>query len=134
MTCRCAAGPAGHAPPGPTAIPGIGFAAEIEGGRRMLREPGYAALWDTDSEEVPLSRIVAQPAVKLLARSGRRDPDRFSELVAQTVDGLVEVTHSSTTGLVEISAVGVTKATGLAALSERLGIDPADVLAFGDMP
>jgi hydroxymethylpyrimidine pyrophosphatase-like HAD family hydrolase len=35
---------------------------------------------------------------------------------------------------VEISASGVTKATGLAALGERLGIGPADVLAFGDMP
>jgi hydroxymethylpyrimidine pyrophosphatase-like HAD family hydrolase len=36
--------------------------------------------------------------------------------------------------MVEISAAGVTKASGLAWLCDREGIDPADVLAFGDMP
>jgi Cof subfamily protein (haloacid dehalogenase superfamily) len=117
-----------------TAVPGIRFAAEIEGGRKLLREAEYSAHWDADAHEVPLSEIVAQPAVKLLARAGRRDPDEFAALVGTAVDGLAEVTHSSTTGLVEISATGVTKATGLAALSERLGIAAADVLAFGDMP
>jgi Cof subfamily protein (haloacid dehalogenase superfamily) len=116
------------------AVPGIAFAAEIEGGRRMLREAGYPALWDTDADEVPLSQVVAHPAVKLLARGARRDPDEFAALVDATVGGLVEVTHSSTTGLVEISATGVTKATGLAALCERRGVDAKDVLAFGDMP
>ena len=70
----------------------------------------------------------------MLARGGTRDPDEFSELIRTAVDGLVEVTHSSSSGLVEMSATGVTKATGLAALSERLGIAAADVLAFGDMP
>jgi Cof subfamily protein (haloacid dehalogenase superfamily) len=119
------------------AVPGIAFAAEIDGGRRMLHEPAYPVLWDTaesGASEAPLSEVVAQPAVKLLARGGRRDPDEFSALVTTTVGELVEVTHSSTTGLVEMSATGVTKAYGLAALSERLVIDAADVLAFGDMP
>ena len=119
------------------AIPGIAFAVEIEGGRRMLHEPAYPLFWDTTEPgvaEAPLSRLVAQPAVKLLARGGTRDPDEFSELIRTAVDGLVEVTHSSSSGLVEMSATGVTKATGLAALSERLGIAAADVLAFGDMP
>ena len=41
---------------------------------------------------------------------------------------------STFSGLVEISARGVTKATGLAALAGRLGIPAGDVLAFGDMP
>jgi hydroxymethylpyrimidine pyrophosphatase-like HAD family hydrolase len=44
------------------------------------------------------------------------------------------VTHSSTDGLLEISAQGVSKATGLALVSERLGVDAADAVAFGDMP
>jgi hydroxymethylpyrimidine pyrophosphatase-like HAD family hydrolase len=116
------------------AVPGLAFAAEIEGGRRLLRESGYPVLWDTDAYEVPLAELVAHPAVKLLARGGRRDPDEFAALIRTTVEGLVEVTHSSTTGLVEMSATGVTKATGLAALCERLGIAAEDVLAFGDMP
>ena len=44
------------------------------------------------------------------------------------------ITWSSTSSLLEISAAGVTKATTLAVLAEQLGIDPADVVAFGDMP
>ncbi len=37
-------------------------------------------------------------------------------------------------GLVEISAVGVTKATALARIADELGVAAADVVAFGDMP
>ena len=34
----------------------------------------------------------------------------------------------------EISAPGITKASGLALVCAELGIEPADVAAFGDMP
>jgi hydroxymethylpyrimidine pyrophosphatase-like HAD family hydrolase len=44
------------------------------------------------------------------------------------------MTHSSTTALVEISAAGVSKASGLARFAARHGVDAADVVAFGDMP
>ena len=37
-------------------------------------------------------------------------------------------------GLLEISAPGITKASGLALVCAELGIEPADVAAFGDMP
>lgn len=36
--------------------------------------------------------------------------------------------------MAEISAPGVTKASALARLCDRLGVPPADVVAFGDMP
>ena len=36
--------------------------------------------------------------------------------------------------MLEIGAAGVSKASGLAVLCARRGIDRADVLAFGDMP
>lgn len=120
-----------------TAVPGIAFAVEIEDGRRMLHEPAYSAGWErveAGAFEAPLSQIVAQPAVKLLGREVGRDPDELSALVQAAVADRVEATHSSYSGLVEMSAPGVTKATGLAALARRLGITPADVLAFGDMP
>jgi Cof subfamily protein (haloacid dehalogenase superfamily) len=116
------------------AIPGISFAVEIEGSRRMLHEPAYPVQWDDGASAAPLSELVAQPAVKLLARLVQGNSDRLADLVAATVADRVEVTHSSYSGLVELSATGVTKATGLAALSERLGIEPGSVLAFGDMP
>ncbi len=117
-----------------TVIPGIAFAVEIEGGRRMLHEPAYPAVWDDGAGEAPLSELVGHPAVKLLARSDQCDADQLADLVAAAVADRVEVTHSSYSGLVELSASGVTKATGLAALTERLGIEPAEVMAFGDMP
>jgi len=36
--------------------------------------------------------------------------------------------------MLEISARGVTKASALAWLAESLGVEAADVVAFGDMP
>ena len=52
----------------------------------------------------------------------------------KTIGPSVCLTHSSYSGLVEISAAGVTKAAGLAWYAARLGIDERDVLAFGDPP
>jgi hydroxymethylpyrimidine pyrophosphatase-like HAD family hydrolase len=37
-------------------------------------------------------------------------------------------------GFVEICPPGVDKASGLAVVAAALGVDPADVLVFGDMP
>lgn len=61
------------------------------------------------------------------------DPDRLQALadeVRRQVAG-VEVT-SSGKGNLEINAAGVSKASGLAALGERLGIPPEAMIAFGD--
>ena len=44
------------------------------------------------------------------------------------------VTWSSSTALLEISAPGVTKASTLAQVASGLGVEAADVIAFGDMP
>ena len=55
---------------------------------------------------------------------------------AKAIGGhLAEFSHSSTNDtLIEISAMGVSKASGLARLCRRLHIDREDVIAFGDMP
>jgi Cof subfamily protein (haloacid dehalogenase superfamily) len=117
-----------------TAVPEIAFAAEVDDGRRMVHEPAYRDLFDADTREAPLSEVVAQPAVKLLGRAPDRDPDELAALVLTAVADRIEATHSSFSGLVEISAHGVTKASALDALAARLDIPAADVLAFGDMP
>ena len=44
------------------------------------------------------------------------------------------MTHSSSVGLLEVGARGVTKAIGLAELAESHGITAAEVVAIGDMP
>jgi hydroxymethylpyrimidine pyrophosphatase-like HAD family hydrolase len=126
------------------AVPAVAFAVEHDGGRTMVYEPGYpVGAWEIDRTvvvEAPLSRVLARPAAKLLARCPDRDwagtgpSDEFTELVRSCLAGLAEATHSSSSGLVEISAVGVTKAYGLAWVAARLGVPAAEVVAFGDMP
>lgn len=121
-----------------SAVPSARFAVEIEDGRTLWHEADYPLRWDVDDPAVrpvtSLTELTSVAAVKLLVRAGERDPDEFTSLVTQCLDGLAEATHSSSSGLVEISAAGVTKAAGLAWLCERHGVPAADVVAFGDMP
>ena len=82
--------------------------------------------------------LLGRPAIKLLVRQ----PNASSDLMAAAVRELLgapsgtplDVTYSTGYGLIEISAPGVTKGTGLARLAGELGVAPADVLALGDMP
>jgi hypothetical protein len=119
-------------------IPGIALAVEVEDGRKFWYEQAWPPLWNADHKGVRMltspAEITSMPAVKLLARLPDSTPDAFFDLVSRTLGPVVETTHSSSSALVEISAAGVTKATGLAWLCERDGYPAADVVAFGDMP
>ncbi|GAB3854548.1 Cof-type HAD-IIB family hydrolase [Micromonospora andamanensis] len=119
-------------------IPDVSLAVEIVDSRQMRHEAHYPLRWDADEAAIraveTAEELLSAPAVKLLARAGEQDPDRFTRLVAAALTGLAEATHSSHSGLVEISAAGVTKAAGLAWYCHRIGVAAPDVLAFGDMP
>jgi Cof subfamily protein (haloacid dehalogenase superfamily) len=119
-------------------VPGVSFAVEVTDGRQMRHESDYPIRWDQNHDAVRLfespDELHAVPAVKLLARAGEQDPDTFVKAVAGALAGLAEATHSSYSGLVEISAAGVTKAAGLAWLADRYGVGADQVVAFGDMP
>jgi Cof subfamily protein (haloacid dehalogenase superfamily) len=109
-------------------------------------EPGYRHDWeisparDHAGNELPppliaeLATIISRPGVKLLAKDRDADPDHFLEYVTEMLGAQVSVTSSSSIGLLEIGAAGVTKASGLAYLAEQHGIDPTEVAAVGDMP
>ena len=84
--------------------------------------------------EMALPDLVGRPAIKLLIKGGGEPPDAFMDRVEDLIGTLVTVTRSGSSALVEISASGVTKASGLAALADQHGIDRADVAAVGDMP
>ncbi|GGQ45238.1 HAD family hydrolase [Couchioplanes azureus] len=120
------------------AVPDVALAVEVENGRSFWYEEKWPLHWDVEHQSVRMlttpEELTTAPAVKLLARSAEHGPDEFAELVSRTLGELAEATHSSSSALVEISAAGVTKAAGLAWLCEREGIDPAEVVAFGDMP
>ena len=81
-----------------------------------------------------LETISARAGVKLLAKDRGVDPDEFGRVAETLLAGRASVTHSSSYGLLEIAAVGITKATGLANLAARHGISASEVVAIGDMP
>ena len=120
-------------------IPGVVFAVEkgpvdgVPGG--FGREDGYLPRWDVAEVEVaPLERLYEGGVVKLLARQESMGSDELLAAARASLGALAEATHSSTDGLLEISATGISKASGLASLAEEQGIDAREVVAFGDMP
>ncbi len=120
-------------------IPGIAFAVEkgpvdgVPGG--FAREEVYRPRWDVAEVEVaPVEELFAAGAVKLLARHEEMGSDELLAVARQSLGALAEATHSSNDGLLEISASGISKASGLASLAEEHGVDAAEVVAFGDMP
>ncbi len=127
------------------AIPEVSFG--LEQGLNFAYEPHYSHDWDivprTDrnGRPVPEAKIAelselldGTPTMKLLAKGGELSPDAFMDQVEELVGELVTVTRSGHSALVEISAAGITKASGLAALAESLGIEQHQVAAVGDMP
>jgi Cof subfamily protein (haloacid dehalogenase superfamily) len=125
-------------------IPQVRFALEY--GLDFGYEPEYRHDWnivpDTDRAGRPLptpaavelAELLDKPAVKLLARGRGMAADEFMDLVEELVGDQVTVTRSGHSPLVEISATGITKAFGLAALADAHGIDRQQVAAVGDMP
>lgn len=95
---------------------------------------GWDAAAALGGRPVDAETLVSRGGTKLLAFDPQGDPDALVRRAEQAVGDLVTVTHSSGRGLVEMSARGVTKATGLAAFCEELGIKASEVVAFGDMP
>jgi HAD superfamily hydrolase (TIGR01484 family) len=81
-----------------------------------------------------IAELFVEPALKLLARHEELGYQEFWDRAAAATGDRAVITWSSTSSLLEISAAGVTKATTLAVLAEQLGIDPEEVVAFGDMP
>ncbi len=127
-----------------TAFPAVAFG--IEYGHRFAAEPRYVHDWEinpradrqgnliADPIVGPLDEIVVEPVVKLLVKDREADADSFLAAATELVGERATITHSSSFGLLEISAPGVTKATGLAELAGRHGIGADEVAAIGDMP
>lgn len=104
------------------AVGGATFAVERVGRSAFDRadelfavEPEYPHAWDTDEHSVqPRAELLAQPAVKLLVRNPALDSPELYALVREAVDPAVaQVTYSWGGGLLEVSAPGVSKMSGL---------------------
>jgi hypothetical protein len=115
--------------------PGTWFAVEY--GFEFRHEPIYKPRWDVDAPDVAeatLAEMVAAPAAKLLARHEELSSEEFVAIVDDVIGDRATVTHSSSDALAEISAMGVTKASGLAKVAAQHGIGAEDIVVFGDMP
>lgn len=116
------------------AVPGVGFAVE-RGVRGFGREGAYVPRWDNGQVQVaPLPELLEGGAVKLLARLEGSSSDDLLARARAAIGHLATTTHSSDDGLLEISALGVSKASALADLAAVDGIGPHESVAFGDMP
>ncbi|MGN0063488.1 MAG: Cof-type HAD-IIB family hydrolase [Nocardioides sp.] len=117
-------------------IPGTAFALESTHGFSREAEffPRLAVSRMPDTPIGRLEEIADDQVVKLLARHETLEAEPFWHEVEAQVGSLVTTTWSSMGPLVEISGSGVTKASTLEMLTADLGINAAEVVAFGDMP
>jgi Cof subfamily protein (haloacid dehalogenase superfamily) len=118
------------------ALPELAFA--VETGTDVFRGHGYRGGWNIDLNDPPerhdLDVVTSVDAAKLLASHPTMQVDELLAAVTDLVGDLVEPTHSNGRGLVEMGPLGVSKATTLAAFCAGIGVSPAEVVAFGDMP
>lgn len=103
-----------------------GMAAEYD----FLGE--FAGRWAV--REGSIEEIADEPALKLLGRLEAGDPDELRHAAHNVAGHLLEITGSMKTPLLEMSALGVTKATTLDEWCQGLGYTAENVVAFGDMP
>ncbi|MGW8883344.1 HAD family hydrolase [Streptomyces sp. NPDC055749] len=120
--------------------PGTSFAVEFTTG--IHYEPAYPPFHLDPGATVAVAEKLLQeespgsgaPVIKLLAHHAELAPDEFLALARTAAGSLASITRSSPTALLELSGPGVSKASTLALCCAERGIDPSEVVSFGDMP
>ncbi len=123
-------------------LPGCGLAAERVGRSahdaatpQFVSSPEYEHAWlNPDDTQVSRQEVISAPAIKMLIRLRGTPSAEMQSALEPHLAGRADITYSTNNGLIELSAPGITKAAGLSVVAERLGVDPAAILAFGDMP
>jgi Cof subfamily protein (haloacid dehalogenase superfamily) len=115
-------------------VPGVSFA--VDGVGIMGHEPEFfdsTYLGNHETVHVgDLAPLLDRDVVKLIARvEGLPALDLAAQLDHEVLDG-VAVPYHGAGEWVELLPVGVSKASGLAMLCERLGVAPEEVVAVGD--
>ncbi|WP_137722754.1 HAD family hydrolase [Prescottella subtropica] len=123
-------------------LPGAGLAAERIGATahdtatpQFVSAPGYEHAWlNPEHTEMAPEDMLSSPAIKMLIRIPGADSAAMAAILRPLVGERADLTYSTNNGLVEVSAPGVTKASGLQLAADRLGVDASGLVAFGDMP
>ncbi|MFI0775547.1 HAD hydrolase family protein [Streptomyces sp. NPDC021212] len=122
------------------AAPGTSFAVERSGG--IFYEPEYPPFHlDPGAVIAPAEKLLDDgfphadtPVLKLLAHHKELAPDGFLRLARTVAGEHGDFTRSSPSALLEVSGLGVSKASTLAWCCAERGIAAEEVVAFGDMP
>jgi Cof subfamily protein (haloacid dehalogenase superfamily) len=85
-------------------------------------------------ERRPRAECLTGEVIKAFARSFEHDVDTLLAVAQRIVPPHVATVTQAGLAYVEICPPYVDKGTGLAVVAESVGVDPADVLVFGDMP
>jgi Cof subfamily protein (haloacid dehalogenase superfamily) len=97
-------------------------------------EPDPAWRYSATVEYRSRADSLAGPVLKVFAHSAAHSTDELLALAQQMIPADGATVTQAGLGYIEICPPGVTKATGLAVVAESLGVDPSEVLVFGDMP
>ncbi|NKV88676.1 Cof-type HAD-IIB family hydrolase [Rhodococcus hoagii] len=113
----------------------IGTSAHDTATAQFVSAPGYEHAWlNPEHTEMAPEDLLSAPAVKMLIRlPGASSADmaaRLRPLVGERAD----LTYSTNNGLIEVSAPGVTKASGLKLMAQHVDVLHDHIVAFGDMP
>lgn len=122
------------------AAPGTRFLTIKDDGLTFASQRGYAELTTfadhsrepSDMPALDLDEVLDGDCLKMVARHPNLP---VAELAARAASvGMADEVHVTTSGkpMLEISANGVAKDSGLSMLCDHLGIDRADTVAFGD--
>ncbi|WP_406688272.1 HAD family hydrolase [Saccharopolyspora sp. ID03-671] len=102
---------------------------------QFLAEADFHRNWmNTDIRVAPTDELTGKPAMKLLVMHPGLTSGELAAATQEIIGDQLRSTYSTDSGLIELSAPGVDKASGLAAAAAELGIARSDVIAFGDMP
>ncbi|MGW4249001.1 HAD family hydrolase [Nocardia sp. NPDC004722] len=123
-------------------LPGCGLAAERVGVSahdaatpQFVSSPQYEHAWlNPDDTQVSRAEVISASAIKMLIRLPGTSSAVMRAILEPQLAGRADLTYSTDNGLIELSAPGVSKATGLATVAQRLGVQHSSLIAFGDMP
>lgn len=115
-------------------IPGASFSAECE--EEYFREEGYQSTLlpplDAQVEDASVFTRRGPEVSKVNVRHDALGDEELCAAVLATVDELGLSSVISAAGFVEVLGAGVDKGSGTAWVAERIEVDQADVVAFGD--